>query len=232
MIDLYYWPTVNGRKIAIMLEEIGLPYSVIPVDFTRGETQSSTFRRINPNGKIPAIVDRDGPGGQPLAIFESAAILIYLADKTRSLLPADGAERYVTLEWLIFQAANVGPMLGQLAHFHDYAPVQDEYALARYSSEARRLYGVLEERLSATDYLAGAAFSIADISCWTWVMPDRQGQDWADWPAIKAWHDRVGARPAVQRGNLVRRDLQPPGAIALDAAQRQQLYGWQQGGDG
>lgn len=228
MIDLYYWPSVNGRKVAIMLEEVELEYNVIPIDFTRGANKTPDFLKINPNAKIPAIVDHDGPSGKPVTVFESAAILLYLADKSGRLLPDDPVQRYAALSWLIFQAANVGPMMGQLAHFRDYAEEEMTYPLNRYRAETRRLYGVLDQRLSEAPYLAGDDFSIADISSWVWIMPARQEQKLEDWPSLADWHDRVGARPGVQKGNQVRRDLQPPGAVTLDAEQRHHLYGWQQ----
>jgi GST-like protein len=228
MIDVYYWPTSNGRKITIMLEEAGLPYNIIPVNFTRGGAQTPEFLRINPNGKIPAIIDNDVTGGGSLTIFESAAILQYLAEKSGKLLPTDVIGKYNVLKWLIFQAANVGPLMGQFAHFHDYAKEQITYALNRYGRETERLYRVLEGRLGEAPYLAGENFSIADISTWTWIAPSRQEQRWEDWPNLKRWHDVVGARPAVQRGNSVRLDLQGIGPQRLDEAQWNGLYGWQQ----
>jgi GST-like protein len=228
MIDVYYWPTVNGRKVTIMLEETGLPYKILPVDPTRGATRAADFLRINPNGKIPAIVDDAPLGGDRLAIFESAVILQYLAEKSGQLMPADLAGRYEVLKWLAFQAANIGPMMGQFAHFHDYARENIQYAINRYGSETERLYGVLERRLAEMPYLAGATFSIADIATWTWIMPARQEQRWTDWPNLKRWHDAVGARPGVIRGNAVRLDLQGIGAQRLDEEQWQSLYGWQQ----
>jgi GST-like protein len=228
MIDVYYWPTANGRKIAIMLEEVGLPYRIIPVDFTRGGTTTPEFLRINPNAKIPAIIDNEVKGGGSVTLFESAVILQYLAEKSGKLLPSDVAGRYTVLKWLVFQAASIGPMMGQLAHFHDYAREQIPYALNRYLRETERLYRVLEGRLGESRYLGGAEFSIADIATWTWIMPTRQEQRWEDWPNIKRWHDTVGARPGLQRGNRVRLDLQSIGAQRLTDEQWNALYGWQQ----
>jgi GST-like protein len=228
MIDVYYWPTVNGRKITIALEEIGLPYRIIPVDPTRGEAGRLEFLRINPNGKIPAIVDDDAPGGRDVVIFESGAILQYLAEKSGKLMPTDTAGRYDVIKWLFFQAANVGPIMGQLAHFHDYAREKIQYALNRYGSETERLYRVLDHRLRDSRHVAGDQFTIADIAIWTWIMPARQEQRWEDWPSLKRWHDAVAARPGVIRGNAVRLDLQGIGAQRLDDAQWNLLYGWQQ----
>ncbi len=229
MIDVYYWPTVNGRKITIMLEEIGVPYSIIPVDFTRGATRTAEYLRINPNGKIPAITDRAPTEGPPVTIFESAAILLYLAEKSGRLIPADMQGRFAVIQWLVFQAASVGPMMGQMAHFHDYAPEKIPYAINRYAAETARLYRVMDDRLADSPFLAGD-FSIADIACWPWIMPERQEQNLADWPHLRRWHEAVGARPGVQRGNTVRRDLQKAGVQNLTDEQRQALYGWQQGG--
>ena len=232
MIDVYYWPSLNGRKITIMLEEVGLPYNIIPVDFTRGATKTPEFKRLNPNAKLPVIVDRDVPDGDGIVVFESAVILQYLAEKSGKLMPADPRGRYAVLSWLIFQAANVGPLMGQFAHFHDYAVEKIPYAINRYGRETERLYGVLESRLSEVPYLAGEEFSIADISTWTWIAPGRQEQKWEDWPNLKRWHDTIGARPAVQKGNAIRLDLQKIGPQKLDDEQRKSLFGWQQASPG
>lgn len=228
MIDVYYWPTVNGRKVTIALEEVGLPYRVIPVNPTRGETGRPDFLKINPNGKIPVIVDHDAPGAGRIVIFESGAILQYLAEKSGKLMPTELAGRYEVIKWLVFQSANIGPMMGQFAHFHDYAREKIQYALNRYGRETERLYRVLDDRLRESQYVAGDDFSIADISIWTWIMPARQEQRWEDWPSLKRWHDAVAARPAVIRGNRVRLDLQGIGAQRLDDEQWNILYGWQQ----
>jgi GST-like protein len=227
VIDVYYWPTVNGRKVTIMLEEIEQPYNIIPINIRRGEAASPDYLRINPNGKIPAIVDRDTRGGN-LVVYESAVILQYLAEKSGKLMPQDLASRYEVLKWLVFQAANIGPMMGQLAHFHDYAREKIPYALNRYGRETERLYGVLEKRLAKYPYLAGDEFSIADIASWTWIMPARQEQKWESWPNLRRWHDAVAARPGVQRGNAVRLDLQGIGAQRLSDEEWNTLYGWQQ----
>ncbi|MDO5087402.1 MAG: glutathione S-transferase N-terminal domain-containing protein [Comamonadaceae bacterium] len=202
MIDLYSWATPNGQKIHIMLEEYGLPYRVHAVDIHKGEQHAPDFLRISPNNKIPAIVDHEGPGGQPLSLFESGAILIYLAEKAGRFLPADAAGRYTTLQWLMFQMGGVGPMLGQAHHFRIYAPEKVAYGIERYTTEARRLYGVMNRQVERTGaFIAGADYSIADMAIYPWLRSwDKQGIDWADYPALKAWFDRIGERPAVQRG--------------------------------
>lgn len=200
MIDLYTDTTPNGYKIHIMLEEVGLPYTVHHVDIGKGDQFKPEFLAISPNNKIPAITDRDGPGGKPLSLFESGAILIYLADKTGRLLPASGAARYDVLQWLMFQMGNIGPMLGQVHHFRAYAPEQIPYAINRYSNEAKRLYGVMDKQLAKRAYLAGD-YSIADIACWPWMRrPERQGLEIADYPNVKRWFDAISARPAVTKG--------------------------------
>jgi GST-like protein len=223
MIDLYSWPTPNGHKIHIMLEEIGLPYRVHGVDIGRGEQFAPEFLEISPNNKIPALVDSDGPGGQPISVFESGAMLIYLAEKSGKLLPADPRGRYAALEWLMFQMGGIGPMLGQAHHFRQYAPEPIQYAIDRYTREAGRLYGVLDRRLADRDYLAGE-YSIADIACWPWMRyPDRQGVDPAEFPNFQRWFARIAERPAVQRGVAVlseRQRNQP-----MDAQQREILFG-------
>lgn len=230
MIDLYYWPSNNGRKIPIMLEEVGLGYKVIPIDFTRGASLTPDYLKINPYGKIPAIVDHDPPGGGSLTLFETAVILQYLAEKTGSpLLPQEIKARYTVLKWLTFTVTGLGPMIGQLAHFHEYAREQIPYAINRYSAEVERAYRVLEGRLAESEYLGGPEFSIADISAWTRVRPERQMQGWERWPNLGRWYATVGARPKVQRGNAVRLDLREGmGAVKLDEQQFETLFGWQQ----
>jgi GST-like protein len=231
MIDVYYWPSTNGRKIPIMLEEVGLEYNIIPTDFTRGDTQTAEYRRINPIEKIPAIVDHDALGGGRITLFESAVILQYLAEKSGKLLPTEVQSRYTTLKWLLLSVTSLGPMIGQLAHFDEYAREKIPYAINRYAAEVERLYRVFDARLAECEYLGGAEFSIADISAWTRFMPERQRQDWKRWPNLKRWHDTVGSRPAVKRGNAVRIDLRDgPGAARLDDHQFEVLYGWQQRG--
>ncbi|MEO6624889.1 MAG: glutathione S-transferase N-terminal domain-containing protein [Burkholderiaceae bacterium] len=226
MIDLYYWPTSNGRKMTIALEEMELPYNIIPVNMRNGDTTRPEFLRINPNGKIPAMVDHDVAGG--LVLFESVAMLQYLAEKSGRLMPREIAARYNVVKWLVFQAANIGPMFGQLAHFHDYAKEKFRYALNRYSREVERLYRVLDTRLGESEYIAGPDYSIADIACWPWIQPSRQEQRFEDWSNLKRWHEQLGSRPALQRGNSVRLDLQGIGAQNLTDEEWNALFSWQQ----
>jgi len=203
MIDLYYWPTPNGHKIPIMLEETGLPYRVRPVNFLQGEQFRPAFLRISPNNKIPAIVDRDGPDGKPFALFESGAILQYLAEKTGAFMPQEARARYTVIQWLTFQVANVGPMFGQCGHFLGYAPRKIRYAIDRYRNETLRLYGVMERRLRREAFLAGE-YSIADIATWPWVRVRWLHEIELDaFPRVRRWYERIEARPAVQRGVAV-----------------------------
>jgi GSH-dependent disulfide-bond oxidoreductase len=203
MIELYTWATPNGRKVSIMLEEIALPYETIKVDITKGDQFKPEYLAVNPNGKIPAIVDREGPDGGRLAVWESGAILIYLAEKTGKLLPGDPVQRMATIEWLMFQMSGVGPMLGQAHHFRRFAPERIPYAIERYEKEAARLYGVLDRRLGDSEYLAGA-YSIADISTFPWIARhDWQGIALDAFPNVKRWFAAISARPAVQRGMQV-----------------------------
>jgi GST-like protein len=212
MIDLYSWPTPNGHKIHIMLEECGLPYCVHAVNIGAGDQFKPDFLAISPNNKIPAIVDTDGPDGQPISLFESGATLIYLAGKTGRFLPADTRGRYETLQWLMFQMAGVGPMLGQAHHFRIYAPEKIDYAVKRYTNEARRLYGVMNRRIEHTGaYITGGEYTIADIAIFPWLRSwQNQGIDWAEYPALKRWFDRIAERPAVRRGIQVLADRRPP----------------------
>lgn len=206
MITLHTWGTPNGRKISIALEELGLPYEVRPVDITRGEQFDPAFLALNPNNKIPVLVDSDGPGGAPITLIESGAILIYLAEKTGRLLPDDPRARLEALQWLMFQMGSIGPMLGQAHHFLRFAPDVIPYAIERYSKEAARLYGVLDARLAGRDWLAGSEYSIADIATFPWLARHEwQGIDLARYPAVKRWYDTIAARPAVQRGMEVPR---------------------------
>jgi GST-like protein len=203
MIELHTWSTPNGRKVSIMLEELGLPYSVHPVNIGKDEQFRPEFLAISPNNKIPAIVDPDGPGGKRFALFESGAILIYLGEKTQQLIPKDPATRYVALQWLMFQMGGLGPMLGQTHHFLRAAPEPVPYAIKRYKDETRRLYGVLDKRLAEAKHLAGE-YSIADIASYPWVARHEWHQiELGDFPNVKRWYDAIGARPAVQRGMKV-----------------------------
>ncbi len=203
MIDLYTWSTPNGRKVSIMLEETGLKYGVFPIDIAKNQQFADDFVRINPNSKIPAIVDQDGPGGKKFPLFESGAILIYLADKTGKLLPKEPMAHYQTLQWLMFQMGGVGPMFGQAHHFLRAAPEKIQYGIDRYTKETRRLYGVMDAHLKQNQYLAGE-YSIADIATYPWVAR----HEWhlvnlADFPNVKRWYDAIGARPAVKKGMAV-----------------------------
>jgi len=203
-IDLYTWGTPNGRKISIMLEEIGLPYDVHPIDITKDEQFAPDFLAVSPNNKIPAIVDPDGPGGEPISLFESGAILIYLADKTGRFFPDEPRARYRTLEWLMFQMGGVGPFFGQAHHFRRFAKEKIPYAIDRYTNETRRLYGVLDKRLGVVPYLAGDDYTIADVATYPWTSRHEwQGVDLAEFANVKRWFDAVAARPAVDKGMRV-----------------------------
>lgn len=226
MIEVYSWATPNGHKVHIMLEECGLPYKVIPVDIGAGDQFKPEFLAISPNNKIPAIVDPDGPEGKPLSLFESGAILLYLASKTGRFLPADLGGRYDVLQWLMFQMGGVGPMLGQAHHFRIYAPEKIEYAINRYTNEAKRLYGVMDKRLAKSKYIAGPAYSIADIAIFPWLRSwKNQGIAWADYPHLKGWFDEIAARPAVERGVSVLSGQRKP--LVSDSA-REVLFGTRQ----
>jgi len=200
-IDLYFWPTPNGWKISIMLEECGLPYRVIPVNIAKGEQFRPEFLAISPNNRMPAIVDPAGPGGQPISVFESGAILQYLGRKTGQFYPADERARVAVDEWLAWQVGNLGPIAGQTHHFRLYAPEPIPYAVARFTDECNRLYGVMNRRLAEHPYLAGDAYTIADMACVGWASRwERQGQDPGQFLQVRRWLDAVRARPAVQRG--------------------------------
>jgi len=204
MIDLYTWSTPNGRKVSIMLEECGLPYKVHPINIGKDEQFTPEFQAISPNNLIPAIIDPDGPEGKPISLFESGAILIYLAEKMDRFLPHDARQRLVTLQWLMFQMGNIGPMFGQAHHFIRNAKEQVPYGIKRYSEVAKRLYRVLQRRLSEVPYLAGQDFTIADVATYPWVARfEWHKVDLNDYPAVKRWFDTIGQRPAVQKGMAV-----------------------------
>ena len=223
MIEVYSWATPNGHKVHIMLEECGLPYRVHPVDIGAGDQFAADFLAISPNNKIPAIVDPDGPDGKPISIFESGAILLYLAGKTGQLMPDSVRDKYAVLEWLMFQMGGVGPMLGQAHHFRIYAPEKIPYAVERYSNEAKRLYGVMNKQLAKNKYIAGKQYSIADIAIFPWLRSwKNQGIDWTDHPHLKGWFDEIAARPAVKRGVDVLAAQRKP--ISDDKA-REMLFG-------
>lgn len=203
MIDLYTWPTPNGHKVHIFLEETGLEYTVIPINILTGDQFDPAFLKISPNNKMPAMVDRDGPDGKPYGVFESGAMLLYLAEKTGQFMPSGMAERYTVIQWLMFQMGGIGPMLGQAHHFRLYAPEKIDYAFNRYTNEARRLYRVVDTRLAEVEYLAGD-YSIADMATYPWLRyHENQGQKLEDYPHLKRWYDALGARPAVRRGLAV-----------------------------
>jgi GST-like protein len=224
MIDLHYWPTPNGWKITIMLEETGLPYRVVPVNIGRGEQFTPDFLKIGPNNRMPAIVDHDPPGGgAPISVFESGAILLYLGDKAGRFLPKDVRGRYEVTQWLMWQMGGLGPMAGQAHHFRQYAPEPIPYAVDRYTKEVNRLYGVMDRRLADRDFLAGA-YSIADMAAYPWVVPaDRQGQKLEDFPHLQRWFEAMKARPAVVRGMDVGKELRSPGP--MDEEAKKVLFG-------
>jgi GSH-dependent disulfide-bond oxidoreductase len=200
MIDFYALTSPNVQKIFIMLEEVGLPYNVRPVDVWAGQQYNPEFLKLNPNAKIPVIVDHDGPGGRPYTVFESGAILMYLAEKTGKFMPKDTAQRYDVIQWLMIQLTGVGPMFGQLTHFKRFAPSGNDYSLSRYQTEVRRLYDLLEQRLGQTAYLGGPDYSIADIATFPWTRNhDMQGVRWDDKPNLTRWFNAIAARPAVKR---------------------------------
>lgn len=223
MIDLHYWPTPNGWKISIMLEECGLPYKLIPVNIGRGEQFKPEFLAISPNNRMPAIVDHEpAGGGAPVAIFESGAILIYLAEKTGKFLPKDLRGRFEVLQWVMWQMGGLGPMCGQNHHFSQYAPEKIPYAIDRYVKETNRLYGVLNKQLEGRDFIAGA-YSIADMACWPWIVPYKnQGQKLEDFPNVQRWFGALKARPALERGYVLGRDLRAP---VMDAEAKKVLFG-------
>ncbi len=231
-IQLWYWPTPNGWKVSIALEEMALPYEVRPVNIGAGEQFTAEFQAISPNGRMPAIVDPDGPGGAPLSIFESGAILQYLGTKSGRFYPADPRGRVEVDQWLFWQVGGLGPMAGQTHHFRQYAPAMTRdqrhlaYGVRRYTDETRRLYGVLDRRLKDRDFLAGD-YSIADMAAWPWVLPQLQGQVVDDFPHLKAWLARIGDRPAVRRGRAVGEDLRRNLAAAGREAEaaRKVLFG-------
>lgn len=231
-IELWFWPTPNGIKISIALEEMSLPYEVRPVNIGAGDQFTPEFQALSPNGRMSAIVDHDGPDGEAVSIFESGAILQYLARKTGSFYGSTERDRIEVDQWLFWQMAGLGPMAGQTHHFRYYAPAltPDQrhlaYGVNRYTNETRRLYSVMDRRLQDRDYLAGD-YSIADMAAWPWIIPALQGQDMESFPHLKAWHERVGARPAVQKGKVVgaelRRDITTSGKDA--EAARKVLFG-------
>ena len=226
MIDVYYWTTPNGHKVTIFLEETGLQYKIIPVNIGKGEQFKAEFLAVAPNNRIPAIVDHDPPGGgKPISVFESGAILFYLADKTGKFIGKDLRERMQTLEWLFWQMGGLGPMAGQNNHFSTYAPEKIPYAIDRYRNEVNRLFGVMNKRLADRDYLAGE-YSIADMASYPWVVPwERQGQNIADFPHLKRWLEAIAARDAVKRAYAIVKDVNPGAGGIRTAEERAILFG-------
>ncbi len=226
MIEVYSWATPNGHKVHIMLEECGLAYRTIPVDIGAGDQFKPEFLAISPNNKIPAIVDPDGPDGRPISLFESGAILLYLASKTGRFLPDSTRGKFEMMQWLMFQVGHVGPMLGQAHHFRVYAPERIPYAIDRYTNEARRLYAVMNGRLAQSPYFGGKEYTIADIAIFPWLRSwKNQGIDWDDYPHLRGWFDEIAKRPAVMRGVEVLADRRRP--ITDDQA-REVLFGQRQ----
>lgn len=225
MIDVYYWPTPNGKKVTIFLEETGLRYKVVPINIRKGEQFEPAFLKISPNNRMPAIIDHEGPGGQPYSMFESGAILLYLAEKTGKFMPSEMRARYDVVQWLMFQMASVGPMMGQAGHFRHAAPEKIPYAIDRYTNESRRLFSVLDKRLGEVPYVAGD-YSIADMAIYPWVVAvEREPEQLETRPNLKRWLSATGARPAVKRGMAVMADIpvQP-----LTEQERSILYGAKQ----
>lgn len=223
MIDVYYWPTANGHKVTVFLEETGLPYTIKPVNIGAGDQFDEAFLRISPNNKIPAIVDHlPSAGGEPIAMFESGAILQYLALKTGRFLPQRVREQFDVLQWLYWQVGHLGPMLGQNHHFRRYAPENIAYAVERYEKETERLYGILDDQLEAREFIAGE-YSIADMACYPWIRPDYQGMNLDDFANLKRWHTEIGNRAAVKRA-YARAEEVKSGEVVPDAS-RKVLFG-------
>lgn len=221
--DLYSWATPNGHKVHILLEELGVPYTVHPINIGQGDQFAPEFLAISPNNKMPALVDPAGPDGRPYPLFESGAILMYLADKHGRFWPQTHPAKYDTVKWLMWQMGGFGPMLGQAHHFRQYAPQTIDYAIDRYTNEAGRLYGVLDTRLSAVEWLNGEGYSIADMAVFPWARSiERQGHSWDEFPHAKRWFDTIAARPAVVRGCAVLTDQR---SSSMDAQAKELLFG-------
>ena len=226
MIDLHYWTTPNGHKITIFLEETGLEYKVIPVNIGKGEQFKAEFLAISPNNRIPAMLDhKPKGGGKPISVFESGAMLVYLAEKTGKFLAADGAARYDAMQWLFWQMGNLGPMSGQNNHFSNYATDKIQYAMDRYRNEVNRLYGVMNTRLADRDYLAGD-YSIADMASYPWVVPwERQGQNIEDFPHLKRWLEAIKEKPATKRAYALAKEINPNAGGIRTEEERRILFG-------
>ena len=226
MIDLHYWPTPNGHKITLFLEEAGLEYRIFPVNIGQGDQFKPEFLRISPNNRMPAIVDHaPADGGKPVSVFESGAILLYLAGKTGKFLPKDVRGQVQALEWVMWQMGGLGPMAGQNHHFSHYAPEKVPYAIERYVKETSRLYGVLNKRLEGRRFILGRSYSIADMACYPWVIPDRQGQDMANFPDLARWQAEIRARPATTRAYARGKEVNPTPRGQVTEEQRRILYG-------
>ena len=229
MIDVYTWPTPNGHKVHIMLEECALDYTIYGVNIRAGEQFAEHFLKISPNNRIPAIVDHMGLGGEVYSIFESGAILIYLAEKTAKFLPKDSVERYQTLQWLMFQMGNVGPMFGQAHHFRNYAAEKMEYPIERYTNESGRLYRILDTHLAKNQYLAGNVYTIADIATFPWCRsPERRGQDIEALPNLKRWMEEIQSRPAVGKALDILKEHQSKPSDIIDEKTRSIMFGAKQ----
>jgi len=220
-VDVYYWPTPNGWKVTILLEELGVPYNIVPVNIGKGDQFEPSFLKISPNNRMPALVDPEPlGGGEPLAVFESGAILQYLAEKHGRFWPQSPREKYEVSQWLFWQMGGLGPMAGQAHHFRQYAPERIPYGVDRYTNEVNRLYGVMNTRLKDRAFLAGE-YSIADMACWPWVVPyERQGQNLDDFPDLKRWFETLKARPAVERGFRAGRELRTDGGQMTEEAKK------------
>ena len=227
MIDLYYWPTPNGHKITLFLEEAGLDYTIKPVNIGAGDQFAAEFLTISPNNKMPAIVDHaPADGGAPQSVFESGAILLYLAEKTGRFLPNAPRQRIAALEWLFWQMAGLGPMTGQMGHFNVYAPHKIDYAIERYGNEVRRLHGVIDRRLAQSAYLAGEDYGIADMASYPWIEVYRDlNPDYAAFPHLQRWHEAISARPATQRAYALKQQVNPNAGKPLSEEERRQLFG-------
>ncbi|HXZ50187.1 MAG TPA: glutathione binding-like protein [Usitatibacter sp.] len=226
MIDLYYWTTPNGHKITLFLEEAGLEYAIKPVNIGKGAQFETQFLRVSPNNKIPAIVDRaPADGGKPISVFESGAILLYLAGKTGQFIPKDLRGQVETLEWLMWQMAGLGPMLGQNHHFAHYAPEKIPYAIDRYVKETSRLYAVLDKRLAGREFIVGRQYTIADMACYPWILPERQGQSIDEFPNVKRWHASIRARPATARAYALVKTVNPNQGAPRTDEERKVLFG-------
>ena len=226
MIDLYYWTTPNGHKITLFLEEAAMPYTLKRVHIGKGEQFETEFLKISPNNRIPAMVDHaPAEGGKAISVFESGAILLYLAGKSGQFIPKDLRGQVECIEWLFWQMAGLGPMAGQNHHFANYAPQKIPYAIERYVKETSRLYAVLNKRLTGRDFICGAQYTIADMACYPWILPDRQGQNMADFPALSRWHAAIKARPATTRAYARAKDVNPEQMSSITEESRKILFG-------